>query len=231
MAYNRETSDVFPLRAQARRRVAAVSRVSRKEDEFFDMFKEYSLLIVEAGRLYAEYVHGYPEPKNQMDKVKDCETNGDHMVRRILETLDSSFITPIDREDINELAKSMDDIIDNIEGVSARFSLYGVETMRPEAIEMCDLTVSAIGALNKAFGLFANYKRDSDAVVSLLAEVGAFEDNGDAVYRNALGTIFRGNNGAKEIIKWKSLLDKMEDALDSCKAVATIMRNVIMKNA
>jgi predicted phosphate transport protein (TIGR00153 family) len=208
-----------------------MSRVSRKEDEFFDMFKDYSLLIVETGRLYAEYVHNYPKPEDQISKMKDCETNGDHMVRRILETLDTSFITPFDREDINALAKSMDDIVDNIEGVSARFGLYGVEEMRPEAIEMCDLTVSAIEALNKAFGLFSNYKKDSEAVVSLLREVGSFEDNGDVVYRNALGTIFRNDLDARETLKWKSLLDKMEDALDSCKGVATIMRNVIMKNA
>jgi len=112
MAYNRETSNVFSLRARPRRRAADVSRVSRKEDEFFDMFKEYSLLIVEAGRLYAEYVHGATPrtPRTQMDKVRIAETNGGPHgsagSSRRFELLVSST-DPI-REGHHELAKSMD---------------------------------------------------------------------------------------------------------------------------
>ena len=116
-----------------------MSRVSRKEDAFFLMFQEFSKMTSEASELFLEIVENYDKLSYRIPEIKEFETRGDEMVNKIITTLNSSFITPFDREDISALALKMDDIVDGLENVSARFKLYDIDEMRSEAIEMAKL--------------------------------------------------------------------------------------------
>ena len=207
-----------------------MSRVSRKEDVFFRLFKEFSALNVEAAELFLAIVGDYAENSYRIPELKEYETRGDEMVRRMLSTLNSSFITPFDREDINSLAKRMDDVIDGLENVSARFQLYDIDAARPELVEMAKLIVEATISLDEAFAKFSDFKKDP-SILEDTKRTHEAEDRGDVVYRGALATIFREDLPPVEVIKWKSLLDKTEDTLDACKNIASEITNVIVKNA
>jgi predicted phosphate transport protein (TIGR00153 family) len=144
--------------------------------------------------------------------------------------LESSFITPFDREDINMLVRELDHIADGMDNAAARFELYDIDDMRPEAIQMSNLTLRACEELKDLFDHFENFKKDP-VVREKMHTVGTIEDEGDAVSRQGLANIFREQTDAIEVLKWKSLIDTMESTVDSCKGVANVVRSVLMKNA
>ena len=106
-----------------------LSRVKQREDVFYRLFKEFSTKILEAGETYSKLVHDYPDSAYQISLLKDYEVAGDNCVRSIFTELNTSFITPFDREDIAAIAREMDEVIDNMEGVSARFATVSTRKM------------------------------------------------------------------------------------------------------
>ena len=193
-----------------------MSRVSRREDEFYSMFSEFSALIVSTAKLFVSYMESFPSSEDYEVQIKNYETLCDDQVGKIISTLNTSFITPFDREDISRLALLMDEIADGIESVSAHLSMYDIKEMRPEAVQVAHLI------------LFAYHKDDS--VIRHTRSANEYEDQGDVVYRNALSSIFRNVDDPIEVLKWKSLLDRLESTLDACKHVANAVQNVIVKN-
>ncbi|MBQ9057969.1 MAG: DUF47 domain-containing protein [Atopobiaceae bacterium] len=208
-----------------------MKRIKRKEDIFYDYFKQFSTKIREAAESYARIVANYPDVGDEISQLKVIENECDELVRAVLAELYNSFITPFDREDISSLVLSMDDIVDGIEKVSARFVLFNVEYVRKGAVEVAQLTLEAAEHLDKLFTLFPEFKKNADEIHRHLGDITEIEDKGDDVYRDALAKIYNKDYEPVEILKWNSLLDKMEDTLDACQEVANIIMGVMMKNA
>ena len=206
-----------------------MSRVSRREDEFYSMFSEFSALIVSTAKLFVSYMESFPSSEDYEVQIKNYETLCDDQVGKIISTLNTSFITPFDREDISRLALLMDEIADGIESVSAHLSMYDSKEMRPEAVQVAHLILFASEELQKAFDRLPDYHKD-DSVIRHTRSANEYEDQGDVVYRNALSSIFRNVDDPIEVLKWKSLLDRLESTLDACKHVANAVQNVIVKN-
>mgnify|MGYP002627193569 CR=1 FL=1 len=207
-----------------------MSRVRHIENQFYDKFIELSHEVANGAVVFHAIAHDYPALKGRIPEVKDCEIKCDAITRETLTLLENSFITPFDREDINLLVRELDHIADGMDNAAARFDLYDIDEMRPEAIQMADLTLRAAKELEGLFEHFENFKKDP-VVREKMHTVGAIEDEGDAVSRQGLANIFREHNDAVEVLKWKSLLDTMESTIDSCKGVANVVRSVLMKNA
>lgn len=112
-----------------------MSRVSRREDEFYSMFSEFSALIVSTAKLFVSYMESFPSSEDYEVQIKNYETLCDDQVGKIISTLNTSFITPFDREDISRLALLMDEIADGIESVSAHLSMYDIKEMRPVIVK------------------------------------------------------------------------------------------------
>ena len=202
----------------------------KKEDAFYTMLKQLVATIEDASVEYERVVAGYPETISSTPQIKVYETECDEQVKKIMEELYKAFITPFDREDIAAIAREMDEVIDNMEGVSARFELYQVTEMREDAIAMCDLTLEAVRELDLMFEAFPNFKKDKTVDEHAL-RVNDIEDKGDVVYSQALAKLFREDLDALEVVKWRELLSKQEHALDACKNVANAVSGVVMKNA
>lgn len=207
-----------------------MSRVSRKEDQFYERFHELAVDVCASSAVYAEVAAHFPEMNYRISEIKEYETRCDTRVKETLTLLETSFITPFDREDIAALVRMLDEVADGMEGVSARWNLYDIDEMRPEAIRMAELTREACIHLEELFARFKNFKHDPE-ITERVTAVGRLEDEGDIVSRNGLATIFREKTDAVEVIKWKSLLEYMEDTLDACKGVVNIVRAVVIKNA
>ena len=207
-----------------------MSRVSRIENQFYDRFKELAHEVAACAEVFNDITHNWPSSKGRIPEVKDYEVRCDAITRETLTLLENSFITPFDREDINLLVRELDHIADGMDNAAARFDLYDIDGMRPEAVQMADLTLRACRELEELFDHFENFKKDP-VVREKMHTVGTIEDEGDTVSRQGLANIFHEHNDAVEVLKWKSLLDTMEATVDKCKGVANVVRSVLMKNA
>lgn len=207
-----------------------MSKKKHKEDVFYALLQDLSASLVSSAETYVAIVSDYPASKDKIPAMKEAELACDKQVRGIMEECTRSFITPFDREDIAAAAHNMDDVIDCMEGISARLDLFAVDEMRPAAIELANLTLDATHELQSLFQHLPNYKNDS-AVLKSVVKVSKIEDKGDVTYRAALGTLYHEETDPIAIIKWTGLLDKMEDALDACEATSNVIHGVIVKNA
>ena len=207
-----------------------MSRVRHIENQFFDKFIELAHEVASSAEVFHAIASDYPAQKYRIAEVKDYEVKCDAITRETLTLLENSFITPFDREDINHLVRELDHIADGMDNVSARFDLYDIDRMRPEAVQMAELILRASRELSDLFDHFENFKKDP-TVREKMHTIGAIEDEGDTVSRQGLANLFRDTTDAIEVIKWKSLIDTLENTVDSCKAVANVVRSVLVKNA
>lgn len=207
-----------------------MSRVSRKEDQFYDMMLTLSKDVLAAVTAWDEITRGWPETRVAIDEVKALEIRCDSTENMILDELNTSFITPFDREDLDAIARNLGEVGDLAEGTAARYEIFDVHNMIPEAAQMTGLIVDCMKEMVTLFEHFHDFKKDPTAKEQA-KKIGMLEDEGDIIYRNALGRIFNDPNDPVHVIKWKSLLDPMERTLDYCKVVANTVLAVIMKNA
>ena len=162
--------------------------------------------------------------------MKALETECDKQSHKILTALNASFITPFDREDIYEITAEMDDIVDNLEEVANRFVVFGVDTLRPEAVQMGEYILRAIRELEILFKYLSEVKKNP-IVKEQIVQVNLIENEGDVFYRNALKELFKNEKDPIELIKWKHLYERLETSLDSCENVANMLEGVVMKYA
>ncbi len=207
-----------------------MSRVKRKEDVFYSLFREYGEKLVTVGEVYQRIFHEFPASRALVPSMKEYENICDEQARKIFMELSNSFITPFDREDISALVKRLDDVVDYMEAAASRLDLFNINEMRPEAIQLADVTVKAIGQVAVVLDNFSSFKKNSIVMETALA-VDVTEDEGDAVYKNALADLFHGDVPTLDIMKWSRVFDRMELALNACEHACDIVQGVIMKNA
>jgi len=147
---------------------------------------------------------------------------------KILKHLNENRNTPMDREDIYNIARELDDIVDCIEEVANRFVIFGIEIMRPEALTMAKLILQAIRELETLFQHLHEIKSNT-IVMEQVIEVNRIENEGDVVYRGTLARLFQEEKDPIEIIKWKHIYEQLEESLDACENVANQIEGVIMK--
>ena len=152
----------------------------KKEDIYYTLLKQLAGVLVSAGDEYVEIIRDYPETYARIPRMKMLETQADDCVRDIMTRLYTSFITPFDREDIGELALAMDDVVDNMEAVVLRLDLFNIQAIRPEAIELANLTSLAVREMQEMIEHLPDYKRDEMVMKKAIA-VGHIEDGGDEV--------------------------------------------------
>lgn len=204
--------------------------LKKKEDVFFDLFIESSAKVIIVGETFLDLVHNYKNVEDKVSNLKVLETDCDMQAHKILKKLNESFITPFDREDIYNIARDMDDIVDCIEEVANRFMVFDVKEMRPEAIVMSDLIMQGIRELDILFKHLKEIKLNT-IVREQIIEVNRIENEGDIIYRRALTKLFKEEKDPVEIIKWKQLYELLEESMDSCENVANIVEGLVMKHA
>lgn len=205
-------------------------RVTRKEEIFFDMFVETAENTCRSAKLLQELVTNYVNIGEKIKAIEETEHECDKRIHKIMEQLNKSFITPIDREDIYEIAKVLDNITDNIEATAHRFSMFNVKSITEEALKMAQLIVDCTQELRGVMAEMKNMKARK-ALKDKIIEVNRLEDEGDTIYRNAITKLFVTEKDAVEVIKWKEIYEFLENTLDACEDVADIVEGVVMKHA
>ena len=204
----------------------------KKEDEFYTMLKEFAALISETADVYNKIICDFPNTKSTIPQMKVYESKADERVKSIMSKLYTSFITPIDREDISSLALAMDDVVDSMYSVAVRLDLFNLNDLRLEAPQISKLTVHAVSEMQEMINRLPDYKKDR-VVLEKAIEVSTVEDEGDTVYQQALRRLFSDEEDAsgKYAVTWLRIFDRMELCLDACDHVSAIVRDIIMKDA
>ncbi|MBX6394614.1 MAG: DUF47 family protein, partial [Alicyclobacillaceae bacterium] len=168
--------------------------------------------------------------QEKVDRLLEVEHKGDNITRTIMERLNKTFITPIEREDISGLAFTIDEILDMITGVADRMVLYEVGRPTPEVIELCKDMEQATATLVKLIHEMRSLSYES--VRSLCDEVKRWEMEADQVYRHSVAKLLNDSNyDPLYVIKWKEIYEKLEDGMDFCEDVSNLVEGVILKNA
>ena len=219
-----------PQRPRFRERVGnnlkTLSLVPR-EQRFYDLFEQQAKLLVSASVLLKEAFDDMGNLPARQREIKDLERLGDKNTYDTMRTLNETFVTPFDHEDISALAAGLDDILDYIEEISDTVNLYGMTTIPRPASELADLLAQAVTQLEQAVGKLRSGKKDGEYAI----EVHRLEDVGDSTSRHAIAELFQGQRDPLEVIKLKDLYGLLEDALDRCEDVANVIENIAIKNA
>jgi predicted phosphate transport protein (TIGR00153 family) len=197
-----------------------------KEREFFDLFEEAGDNIVRASELLERMLVHWPDHAELAREVVVCEQEGDRITHDIIQRLNQTFVTPIDREDIHELASALDDIVDYIEEVSDFLGLYRIEAPMDKAIEMAHILHQAARAVDGAIPRLRTFKDIHHYTV----EINRLENDGDRILREALASLFERGIDPMLVIRWKDIFERLEDAIDSTEKTANILEGIVIKN-
>jgi len=198
-----------------------------REERFFDMFTELAGLSVAAARELTVMVNDLPNAAHSARKLKTLEHQADDIAHGIIDKLNRSFVTPIERGDIHALACGLDEIIDYIEVAGHKISLYELDGVRREVVVAVELILASTKNVEKAVSSLRHFPD----VKPYLLEINRLEEETDHLCRNALAALLNSDIDAVTIIKWKEILEILEGATDRCEDVANIVDGVIVKNA
>jgi predicted phosphate transport protein (TIGR00153 family) len=198
-----------------------------RERRFYDLFEQQAATIVRSAGLLERVLADVANLATCQREIKDLEHQGDEITHEIVSTLNRTFVTPFDHEDIYGLASGLDDILDYIEEVADTANLYGIVTIPEPARELARLLMQAVEQLEQAISKLESGK----GVDEHSAEVHRLEDVGDSTSRRAIAELFSGQHPLMEVIKLKDLYALLEDALDRCETVANVLEGITTKNA
>jgi uncharacterized protein len=199
----------------------------RKEHEFFDLFEEAGGNIRRAAELLERMLRTYPEHGELARDILICEQDGDRITHDIIRRLNATFVTPIDREDIYELAGSLDDIVDFIEEVADFLGLYKIEAPMEQAQAMSRVLLDAARQLEQAMPRLRNFAD----IHHFTVELNRLENEGDRLVREGLASLFQEGIDPIVVIRWKDIYDRLEDAIDATERVAHVLENIVIKNS
>ena len=204
-----------------------LGRLIPRDQEFFTLFDQLATHLLNASRLLRELFENPGRLEEQIRAIKEVEHKADQLTHQINQRIDQSFITPIDREDIHELSTRLDDVIDLLDGTARRAETFRLGEVRPPARQLCRLLTEATEYLQRGV---SGIKRPKE-VNAVAIEVKRIEEEGDAVYHKAVGELFMGSPNPLDVIKWKEIYDRLEQAIDSCMAVVHSLQSISLKNA
>jgi predicted phosphate transport protein (TIGR00153 family) len=227
----RRTSASKPSRARRLRdilgkNVRTLSLIPR-ERRFYDLFEQQAATIIRSAGLLEQALADVANLATCQREIKALEHQGDEITHEIVSTLNRTFVTPFDYEDIYALASGLDDILDYIEEVADTANLYRITTIPEPARELARLLTLAIAQLEQAIGKLESGR----GIDEHSAEVHRLEDVGDSTSRRAIAELFSDQHPLLEVIKLKDLYGLLEDALDRCETVANVLEGIATKNA
>jgi predicted phosphate transport protein (TIGR00153 family) len=206
-------------------------KLKPKENKFFLLLHEMCEIIIEASDLIIECVQvtTHNEAVRYNGLIKKLEHDADSVQNQIFEELNNTFITPFDREDINNLSSKMDDIMDLINSCAKRIVLYNPKRIPENATELAVLLRESVGYLVLAVEELDSFKKRPDKIKEYCAQLNQTEKKADDVYEHFLIDLFANEKDAIEVIKLKDILHELERATDASESVGKIIKTVIIK--
>jgi uncharacterized protein len=203
------------------------SVIAPRDRHFFDLFEEAGGNILRATGLLEEMLRDFPERSELARDILICEQDGDRITHDIIQRLNQTFVTPIDREDIYELASALDDVVDYTEEVADYLGLYKIEAPMAQAQELARVLHAGGRQISEAMPRLRGFRDISHYTV----EINRLENDGDRIAREAIASLFDNGIDPMVVIRWKDIFERLEEAIDATEHVANILQGIVIKNS
>ena len=201
-----------------------------REENFLIYFNRTAEIILEAATALDDLTSDFSDVEVKVGKIKHLEHEGDQVTHQSFALLSRTWITPIDREDIHDLTKQLDDVLDLIDAAAARFVLFKIPSPTPELKAFTHLIVQSAEAIQRAVGLLKDLK-NSMAILDACIEINRLENEADSLNRAAIGRLFSREKDPITLMKWKEIYEVLETATDACEDVANVLEQIVLKSS
>ncbi|CBL44850.1 Conserved hypothetical protein [gamma proteobacterium HdN1] len=210
------------------------ARFMPREGRFFDLFNEHAAEIVQGAEVLRELLaalgHSHEDVAKKTAELDAIESKADDINDETINLLHSTFITPLDRDEIHLLISRMDDVLDTMQDAAGTVALYDIRRAIPEAMRFADIILDASRAMQKAL-LLLNDMDNGPAILTTCREISRLESEADQVLRDAISHLFREEPDVRELIKLKAAYELLETVTDICKNVANILEGIVLENS
>ena len=197
-----------------------------KHEDFFDLFRKQGLVVREGCDSLLEMMERFEDLENKAALLKDIEHRGDLIAHEIFEKLNRTFITPLEREDIHDLASGLDDVLDAVEAIGSRLVLFKVKAPTPEAIKLARIMVQCGVQIEQAVAHLKDFKN----LMGFTIEINRLENEADQISRDVVAELFTGAHEPIDVLRWKELYGRLEAAADMSEDVANVIEAIVLKN-
>lgn len=201
-------------------------RLIPREEKFYEDFKMMADQLRHGARLLESMFAVDPPIADKAHEIKEVEHQCDFLTHEIIQRLNKTFVTPIDREDIHELARTLDDVMDAIDNAASLIPLYRIDKVRGGARELTRVIIQQTDEIRAAVEALEQRK----GVLERAIEINRLENEADRIHKHAIGQLFDEETNPIMVIKWKEIYDILEEATDACEDVANLLENVVVKH-
>lgn len=209
-------------------------RFMPKEGKFFDLFNQHAEMIVEGGRQLVAMMTALNSGEGSIEAFAEAidlaETTADRITHETISQLHTSFITPLDRDEIHRLITRMDDILDIGQDIAQTIALYDIRSATPEAITLAGIMLSCCERVKTAVNLLHSMD-NAPSILAICREISHFESEADHVMRGAMSKLFRDEPDVRQLIKLKAIYEQLEVITDRCEDVANVLEGIVLENS
>lgn len=203
-----------------------LKRFMPRQNKFFNILIEFSDNMLDSARLLKEMFDIHDGISEYSSKIHILENKCDELTHKVISELNDTFITPIDREDIYALVNSLDDIVDTIDTIGSRSTIYKIKKPVPFSTQLCDILLLQANVIADVVKQIQDPKQTIERIV----QVKHLETEGDAIFKDAIEHLFENEKDIIELIKTKEILENIEKAIDRCHHTATVVEGILIKN-
>jgi len=200
-------------------------RLIPREESFFDLFEEMATKVQEGADQFLNLLEDYTDLDSKAGRVMDIEHEGDELTHEVMRRLNTTFVTPFDREDIYRLASSLDDVLDHIEAAADLLQLHKIAEPLPQMTRLAQTLAQAARKTAVAMPKLREMKYMDEYWV----EINRLENEGDRSYRRTIAELFSGDYKAMDVLKWKDIIEEIEGAIDRLEDVANTVESIVLK--
>ena len=200
-------------------------RLIPREESFFDLFEDLARKTQQGADELLDLLQNYSDLDRKAGRVLDIEHEGDEITHEVMRRLNTSFITPFDREDIHRLASNLDDVLDHIEATAELLQLHKIERPLPQMVSLGETLAQAARLTAEAMPNLRKMKN----LETYWIEINRLENEGDRSYRRTIAELFSGDYKAMDVLKWKDIIEEIEAAIDRLEDVANTIEGIVLK--
>jgi len=208
-----------------------LQRLMPKSDDFFSDFEAQAAAVVEGVVLLKDLLDDFTNVPAKCQAIKDVEHRADDVTHRAFERLHTQFITPFDRSEIHRILSRIDDVLDLADAAAERLGLYDLDSVLPEARELCAVLVEQSRKMEEAVKGLRNMKKDPKTILAACQEMNKLENQADTLTRKTMAKLFKRGNDPLTVMKWKEIIDLIEDATDRAEDVANVIEGIVLEHA
>jgi len=208
-----------------------LEKLMPKSDDFFSDFELQAAATVEGAKLLKGLLDDFTDVPRKCQAIKDVEHRADDITHRAFARLHTQFITPFDRAEIHRLLSRIDDVLDLADAAAERLGLYDIESVLPEARELATVLVAQTQTMEVAIRGLRTMKSNPAGILDACKEMNVLENQADTLTRRTMAKLFKRGNDPLTVMKWKEIIDLIEDATDRAEDVANVIEGVVLEHA